>query len=144
MNAEPTPSESLVAMAEALRLVGCVPHFEAQAGASQLSHALEKIKQVESLAAWLREHGAQRVAVLLEGPESGRWGLCHADLELDASGWPVIKWDRAGGGSCTSREEALRFARAPVVPDIPAADGQRLAGYDCAAILEALTGGGLT
>ena len=142
---EPTPSDSLVAMAEALRLVASVPHREAQAGASQLSRALEKIQQVEFLAAWVRGHGGhQRVAVLLSGPEPGRWGLCHADLELDASGWPVITWDRAGGGSCASHEEALRLAAAPVVPDIPADGGQRLAGYDCAAILEALTGGGLT
>jgi hypothetical protein len=131
-------------MTEALRLAKSVPHFEAQAGASQLVHALSKIKQVEALAAWLREHGARRVAVLLEGPEPGRYGLTHADLELDAGGWPVLTWDPRGGGSCKSREEALRLARAPAVPDVPAASGQRLAGYDCGEILAALTRGGLT
>ncbi len=144
MNTEPTPAGAVATMAEALRLVASVPHFEAQAGASQLRAAHERISQVESLAAWLRDHGEQHVAVLLEGPEPGRWGLTHANLALDSSGWPVITWDPDGGGSCVSREEALRLARAPVVPDIPAADGQRLAGYDCGAVLEALKRGGLT
>ncbi len=141
---EPTPSDSLVAMEEALRLVESVPHCEAQAGASQLRDAHERISQVESLAAWLRDHGEQHVAVLLEGPERGRWGLTHANLALDSSGWPVITWDPDGGGGCASRKEALRLARAPVVPDIPAADGQRLAGFDCASLVEALKRGGLT
>ncbi len=145
MNTEPTPAEAVVTMTEALRMVESVPHAEAQAGASQLAYALSKIKQVEALAAWLREHsGHERVAVLLEGPEPARWGLCPADLALDFAGWPVIQWDQAGGGSCKSREEALHLARAPVVPDVPAGDGQRLAGYDCGALLEALQRGGLT
>lgn len=144
MRTEPTPAESVAIMIEALRLAKSVPHFEAQAGASQLAHALEKISQVAALAAWLRERGPQHVAVLLEGPEPGRYGLTHADLALDADGWPVIEWDLTGGGSCTSREEALRLARAPVIPDVPAGDGMRLAGYDCAELLNALSRGGLT
>lgn len=144
MRTEPTPAEAVATMTEALRLAKSVPHAEAQAAASQLAHAIEKVTQVEALAGWLRGHGAQHVAVLLEGPEPRQWGLTYADLALDDAGWPVIVWDPEGGGTCTSREQALRLARAPVVPDVPAGDGQRLAGYDCGALLEALQRGGLT